>query len=379
MVRISRDEARRYLLTQLRLAGRRGRGRAGVRALLTDLRCIQLDPLDAIGENADLVALARVDGIGKGDVYRHLLPGHAFEHFAKERCLLPAASFPHYRDQAVQTPWWRLSARKERLEPKVVDRVEAEVAERGPITARELTDHGGVKPLDWSGWKGTSKATSMALEVLWTQCRVVVTERTTKGKRYDVPARALEAHHDGDALPFGRWALLERVEAAGLLARAGGPCWSMLRDVRTSTLPGQLVDEGLLEEVHVEGSSRPYLAPGGFRERKVARVDARMRILAPLDPILWDRKLVRQVFGFDYVWEVYKPKATRRWGWYVCPLLHRGHLVGRIEGRVDGSTLSIEHVWPEEDEVLDADALDAALERHALALGCDDYRTASGC
>jgi uncharacterized protein YcaQ len=65
-----------------------------VRALVARLRCIQLDPRDPLGTNADLVALARVDGIAKGDVYRHLLPGYAFEHFAKERCLLPASAFP---------------------------------------------------------------------------------------------------------------------------------------------------------------------------------------------------------------------------------------------------------------------------------------------
>ncbi len=374
MVRLSKDEARRYLLTHLRLMRPRYRGARGVRALLEDLRCIQLDPLDAIGENADLVALARVDDIDKGDVYRHLLPGHAFEHFAKERCLLPASAFPQYRDQAVQTPWWRLATRKERLGAEVIDRVEAEVRARGPVTARDLTDHGAVEAIDWSGWKGTSRATSMALEVLWTQCRVVVTERARDGKRYDVPSRALPAHHDAPALPFARWALLERAHACGLLARAGGPCWSMLRDVRTSGLVDDLVAEGALEEVTVEGSSRPYLAPAGFRDRKPRRPDDRMRILGPLDPLLWDRKLVAQVFGFEYVWEVYKPKRQRRYGWYVCPLLHRGHLVGRIEAHVEGDSLVVDHLWPEPERRLDEGALDEALAHHGSALGCDWYQ-----
>jgi len=341
--------------------------------MLRDLRCIQLDPLDAIGTNADLVALARVDGISKGDVYRHTMPGHAFEHFAKERCILPASAYPHYRDQAVQTPWWRLGTRLERLDAAVIDRVEAEVAARGPITARELTDHGQVRPLDWSGWKGTSKATAMALEVLWTQCRVIVSERTPAGKRFDIPERALPAVHDAPALPFERWALLERVEAAGFLARAGGPCWSMLRDARTTELPDALIAEGFLEEVTIEGSRRPYLAPAGFRDRRRAALDGRMRILAPLDPLLWDRKLVKQIFDFEYIWEVYKPKSVRRWGWYVCPLLHRGRLVGRLEAHVDGDTLVVDRVWPEEHETLPPDALDDALAHHAEALGCAYY------
>ncbi|MBW2461875.1 MAG: YcaQ family DNA glycosylase [Deltaproteobacteria bacterium] len=373
MVRISRDEARLHLLTHLGLTGRRYRGPRGVRSMLRDLRCIQLDPLDAIGTNADLVALARVDGISKGDVYRHTMPGHAFEHFAKERCILPASAYPHYRDQAVQTPWWRLGTRLERLDAAVIDRVEAEVAARGPITARELTDHGQVRPLDWSGWKGTSKATAMALEVLWTQCRVIVSERTPAGKRFDIPERALPAVHDAPALPFERWALLERVEAAGFLARAGGPCWSMLRDARTTELPDALIAEGFLEEVTIEGSRRPYLAPAGFRDRRRAALDGRMRILAPLDPLLWDRKLVKQIFDFEYIWEVYKPKSVRRWGWYVCPLLHRGRLVGRLEAHVDGDTLVVDRVWPEEHETLPPDALDDALAHHAEALGCAYY------
>ena len=99
--------------------------------------------------------------------------------------------------------------------------------------------------------------------------------------------------------------------------------------------------------------------------------DARMRILGPLDALLWDRSLVRTVFGFDYSWEVYKPKEKRRFGWYVCPLLHRGQLVGRLEGKVDGTTLVVDRIWREKHHELDEDALDACLERHATACRCD--------
>ena len=372
MERISKAAVRRFLLGQLGLRRVEGRkGAAGVRATLRRLRCIQLDPLDPMGTNADLVALARVDGLCRGDVYRHLLPGHAFEHFAKERCLLPASAFPHYRDQAAETPWWRLSERVRRLPAGVVEAVLAEVEARGPVTAADLSDHGRVEPIDWQGWKGTAKAASMALEVLWTRCRIVVAGRRPGGKVYDVPRRALRRTHDGPAEPFARWALLERVEAAGLLARAGGATWSMLRDARTSGLVEELVGEGLIEEVTVEGSSRPYLAPAGFRGRRAPKDDGRMRILGPLDPLLWDRKLVRQVFDFDYVWEVYKPEDQRRWGWYVCPLLHRGALVGRLEGRAKGATLVVSRLWREEGVALDEHALDAALERHAEACGAD--------
>jgi CheY-like chemotaxis protein len=73
----------------------------------------------------------------------------------------------------------------------VLTAVKKEIARRGPSTAGELTDHGKVAPLEWYGWKGTGRATSMALEVLWTRCELVVAGRGPGGKRYDLPERAL--------------------------------------------------------------------------------------------------------------------------------------------------------------------------------------------
>jgi uncharacterized protein YcaQ len=371
---ISREDARRFLISQLGLARpRRERGANGVRAMLDALRCVQLDPLDPMGTNADLVMLARVDEVAKGELWRHTLPGHAFEHFAKERCLLPARAFPHYRDQAAETPWWRLGERLQKLPPGVIDAVRAEIDARGPISASELEDRGRVVPMDWSGWKGTSRAASMAIEVLWTRCEIVVAARRGREKLWDVPARALPEHHAAEVPKgaFASWALLERVEAAGLLGRKGGPWWSMLGDVRTNGSIEAHIADDMLEEVAIEGLRCRYLAPVGFLDRKIIPPDDRMRILGPLDPILWDRELVKNVFGFEYVWEVYKPAGERRWGWYVMPLYHRGQLVGRLEGRTADKTLVIDRVWREKEREFDEDALDAALERHAMACGCD--------
>ena len=370
MIELHPEEARAYLVGHLGLARPAPEtGREGVRALLRRLRCIQLDPLDRIGTNADLVALARVDDLRKGEVYDHLLPGAAFEHFAKERCLIPAAAFPYYREQAPEAAWWRSEDRKPRAPAGVIEAVYQEIRDRGPLTVAEMTDHGSVDPLDWNGWKGTDRATTLAVEVLWTECRVVVTGRTPGGKRYDVPERALpEVARRAPPMDFGEWGVLERAEAAGLLSTASGPHWSMLGAVRRSEVPRRLVDAGRLAEVQVAGSRRTYLAPADFRERLHPEPDRRMRILGPLDPLLWDRNLVRQVFDFEYVWEVYKPRHKRRWGYYVCPLLHRGHLVGRIEARVDEGRLEVESLW-EEPRGVDRRALAAALRRHARALG----------
>jgi uncharacterized protein len=374
-VTLSRAEARRLLVAHLGLVRPLGSGARGTRAVLERLRCIQLDPLDMIGTNADLVVMARADGVGRGDVWRHLFPRRAFEHFAKERCILPARAFPYYRVQGhgAETPWWSHGERERRVPPRLVQAVLDEVREHGPLTARELTDHGSVEPLDWSGWKGTAKATSMALEILWTRCDVVVAGRTeSREKVYDVPDRAL-----GELLPpveeFGKWAVRERAHASGLLTRGGGgSIWSMLRQVRTSGVIDELLESGDLVEVTIEDSTRRYLAVPAFFETKRVRYDDRVRILGPLDPLLWDRDLVRHIFEFDYVWEVYKPAPQRRWGWYVCPLLHRDRLVGRIDAKVEGKTLLVTKLWIEGD--VEREAIDAALERHAELCGAEKVR-----
>jgi uncharacterized protein YcaQ len=325
-VTLTRAEARRRLIAHLGLARSLGRGARGVRAVLERLRCIQLDPIDVIGTNADLVVMARVDGAGRGDVWRHLFPRYAFEHFAKERCILPASAFPWYWRQGheAQPHWWRHADREQRVPPRLVAAVLDEVRERGPLTARDLTDHGTVDPIDWSGWTGTAKTTSMALEILWTRCDIVVAGRTESGaKLYDVPERSFGPIDEprGD---FRRWALRERAHAAGLLTRAAG--------LRISPRADEMIEAGELVEVTIEGSARRYLAVPSLLKAR-AQYDGRVRILGPLDPLLWDRDLVRHIFDFDYVWEVYKPAHQRRWGWYVCPMLHRDRLIGRLDAQ----------------------------------------------
>ncbi|MEO8036123.1 MAG: crosslink repair DNA glycosylase YcaQ family protein, partial [Acidobacteriota bacterium] len=131
MITLARDEARSYLLGQL---GLRQAVHGDAISLLAALRCIQLDPLDAIGTNVDLVAMARVDTLSRGDVFRQVYPGHAFEHWAKERCLLPVSAYPYYRARgAAESRWWRHAERMSKLPPGLVEEVLAEIRERGPL------------------------------------------------------------------------------------------------------------------------------------------------------------------------------------------------------------------------------------------------------
>jgi uncharacterized protein YcaQ len=125
------------------------------------------------------------------------------------------------------------------------------------------------------------------------------------------------------------------------------------------------VTDGALVPVTVEGVRgsryvlRTELELLGRAEAETDRGDAAdaasegapgVAFLAPLDPLAWDRDLLRSLYGFDYVWEVYVPAQKRRWGYYVLPLLCGDRLVGRIEPRIDrrAGALRVLDVWWED-------------------------------
>lgn len=74
-----------------------------------------------------------------------------------------------------------------------------------------------------------------------------------------------------------------------------------------------------------------------------------MNLLAPLDNLL-ARQRTRDIFDFEYVWEVYKPAELRRWGYYTLPILYEDRLVGRLDPKLDrkAGTLAIKGFWLED-------------------------------
>ena len=147
----------------------------------------------------------------------------------------------------------------------------------------------------------------------------------------------------------------------------------MLKSARTDGTVETLLEQGDLVAIRVAGSSREWLVAPDALDRAEPH-DERLRILGPLDPVLWNRALLQIAFSFEYVWEVYKPAERRRWGYYVTPLLYGGRLVGRAELSVQsgttGAQLVVDRLWREDGAADFRDAFAAAVTRHAEQLGC---------
>jgi uncharacterized protein YcaQ len=99
----------------------------------------------------------------------------------------------------------------------------------------------------------------------------------------------------------------------------------------------ELVEMGELVPVAVDGVRGKRFVVRDDLERLQAPPDPppSVAFISPYDALVWDRRLLGSLFGFEYVWELFLPAARRRWGWYVLPILFGDRLVGRIEPRID--------------------------------------------
>lgn len=274
---------------------------------------------------------AHLDGMAWGSRRHRGL----FEFWAHEASLLPLASQPLLR--------WRMAAAQEgtskgtlqefrRDKAAYIEEVRRQVEARGPLAASDLAD-GGAKRGPWWGWNDGK----LALE--WLFFAGIVTTATRRGafeRVYDLSERVLPA--EIQALPTPSAAEAQR-ELLRLSARALGVATEFdLRDyfrlpvADTKARLAELVEAGDLLPVEVEGWNRPaYLDP---QARQPRRIEARA-LLAPFDPLIWERDRTERIFGFFYRIEIYTPVAKRKHGYYVLPFLLGDRLVGRVDLKAD--------------------------------------------
>jgi uncharacterized protein YcaQ len=274
--------------------------------------------------------------------------------------------------------WW-LEAHAD-----VAQRVLGEIETRGPLRARDFPNEerrGG-------GW-GQSKVTTDGLKALRAVGEVMVVGRRAGEQVFDLTARVL---------PQGATAAdLSEEERGNRLLRAAaasyGVCdvdelacfWGQVAWPPEGKLSGREVLERVdaigLQPVRVKGSSRQWVCLRGDLERltSVHRADGAegVSLLSPFDNLLWDRRLVGELFDFDYKLEAYVPAAKRQYGAYVMPVLWAGQPVGRLDPKLDRKrgVLTINGIWLESGQRASAEltaALADALRRFAAFLGAAD-------
>jgi uncharacterized protein YcaQ len=380
----SKEDARLFQLYALGLHGRSyPPGDEGIRQCFLDLDALQLDPLPVLGRNHDLVIQARVDGTHPGDALDLIhCERLGFEYWDKALCAVPIRHFPLMRAfmDAGGEAWEHRREEKLRQDfPGAIEAVYQAVEEHGPLSSRELKDL-QIAQDERRGWKATRVA-NVALEALWNRGRVSVSHRVHFRKYYDLTERViakerLECEPPPQDELWRRW-LLKRVRDVGLLPlRGDAEAWMFLRRAHKDGLIDDLVEREELMLVNVDGVRTPFLAPPEAEEMleaaRSAPFDGRARFLAPLDPLLWCRKALAQIWDFEYAWEVYKPEGKRRWGYYVLPVLYGDRFVARFDGKYDlkSGTLTVSAYHEEPDGLPPTHAaVEAAFQKFLEYLG----------
>jgi len=325
-----------------------------LRKLATRLHAFQIDSVNVLARAHYVPAFARL-GPYPMDALDSLAYGkrELFEYWGHAACLLPISLYPlvRYRmhKHTEQTQEYMRSERG-----AYMAKVYAEVAERGPIAAAELSNP-GKRSGNWWGW-GAGKAT---LEHLYNSGLVAIAGRRGFERHYDLAERVIpRAALDAPAPP--REEAMKKLLCLGAKAcdvgtfdditgyfdidgrrdrLPPGPWWDRPKgpDGRRAKpiakrLVSELVEEGRLVPARVEGwKDHAYVHPGA---RVPRTVDSR-GLITPFDSLVWDRRRVERLFGMKYTLEMYVPASKRVYGYYVCPFLLGDTLVARCDLKAD--------------------------------------------
>lgn len=314
---------------------------ADIATVLAHHGYVQIDPINVCGRMHDLILRNRVAGYREGDLMRHLhgdrpplppLARVAFEHHLPDNNVLaafPLEAWPHLlaamRLRPKSTGAWsgRLTPRERELAPRIL----AEIAARGPLSSDQIDDPRRGRRV----WGATTLAKS-TLQKLFFHGRVLIARREGIRRLYDLPERVLPSSIRDQPEPSTadtkRWlALLKlRQRRVALLKR------DELRVVEDLVQP--LVVEGTdCPTLHCLREDAPLFAEIQSRDSKLE--NSSVLLLAPLDPLIYDRRVTAALWNFAYTWEAYTPVHKRVRGHYALPVLAETELIGHIEPKAD--------------------------------------------
>ena len=335
---VSAAAARRFQLRALGLT----RPHASVAAALAHHGYVQIDPIAICGRMQDHILRNRVDDYREGDLMRHLhgadgaprAPADrtAFEHHLPSTGILVAlerSAWPHLLS-AMEARTRRAGAWSGRLSPReqeLATRIHAEITARGPLGSDAVADDRRA-PAVW----GSATLVKSTMQKLFFHGRLLIASRDRGRRLYDLPERVLPASVLAARAPdpdeTRRWEILLRFRQRRLVTLKRGE----LPFIEDLVLPIRVGDHPTL---HLLKSDRSLLASEIENQNSKFENPHPVRLLAPLDPLIYDRTLTRRLWDFDYTWEVYTPPAKRKRGYYALPALAGDALVGHVDPRAD--------------------------------------------
>ena len=311
LISLTAEEARRINLCAQGFSHKRTSDEANASELdsiMNSMKVVQLDAVPIVVRTQYLPFFSRL-GNYKMSLYEEIAykQDKWFELWAHEASIAPVKSEPFFRflkDRAKRGDTWKGLYKVATEEPAYVKAVLEEVKQRGPLEAKHLND---PRYLKQSGW-GSRSVGQLALNWLYRIGEVGIRRGNNFEKKYDlisniVPSEILSLPSPTEEESLKKlylWA----TSAMGVASARDIQDYFRTRSSNTSTLLQELVEEGLLMKVAVEGWGLESFATSGF---DIPKKISPTCVLSPFDPITWNRERLRRIFDFDYKLEIYKP------------------------------------------------------------------------
>jgi hypothetical protein len=288
--------------------------------VVQQLTLLQLDPTAAIAPSADLVAWSRL-----GSAYQ---PAHLQQAIEQDRTLFehnalvrPMSDLGLYLAGAADWP----SYEKQRAWLRDNDRFRRDILDllgnsSGPMTSRDIPDTCAV-PWASTGWTNNRNVTRM-LEFLMMRGEVAIAGRVGRERLWDLPERVYPAN-----------IVVPSVDEAGRLKNERRLASLGIARQKSTAMPVEPIDVG-----EAGGPAVVHGTTGEWRVDPAALgkdFEGRTALLSPFDRLVHDRLRAQELFDFEYVLEMYKPAAKRRWGYFALPILHHDRLVGKVDATAD--------------------------------------------
>jgi uncharacterized protein len=306
-----------------------GRGLAGARKAINHIGYVQIDAISVVERAHHHVLYARVPEFKPAMTNQMLLDRDIFEYWTHAAAFLPMADFrfslPYkHAIKSGQTHWY-----KTRDQP-LMDELLARIRSDGPIRSGDVESN-TPKRAGWWDWKPAKKA----LEQMYMEGDLMVSDRAGFQKTYDLTERVLPSHVNSQmpsVAEFAAYIVDQQLCCHGLVSLKGLTYQRRNPELRQAVkaVVTEKLAQGTLEQVQVSSGEVFILVTGAF-ERSLSPLNNRMLILSPFDNSIIQRDRLKALFQFDYQLECYLPEAKRQYGYFCLPLLYRDEFIGRMD------------------------------------------------
>ncbi|SDE44244.1 hypothetical protein SAMN02799630_03377 [Paenibacillus sp. UNCCL117] len=389
MIRLTNRQARQFMLLKHGLLGEyKFAGKQGILDFVRQTGCIQYDPIDVCGKNAELALLSRIKGFNMNMLHEVLYEDRSLVDYPdKNLAIIPVEDWPYFER-------YRRAARQhaERYPDMqaLTEQARDHIQKFGALSSDDLKLDGKFAWRSVIHWSGGNNSSRSVLEQMYATGELIIHHKKGARKYYDIaekyiPANLLNSPEPlPDELDHQKWRVLRRIGAVGLLWNRASDAWLNIRGLKAAErneVFRQLLNEASIMAVTVEQMKDMLYC----RSEDLPLIEAvlnnpepeyRCELIAPLDSLIWDRKLINNLFGFDYTWEIYTPAFKRKFGYYVLPLLYGENFIGRVEAVAErkAGRLVVKNIWFEDGVVQTKElrtALDDCFQRIARFNGCE--------